>query len=102
VSYRKTVILVTVTAFALSIFGFRYVQNSSFRRRTARARPRSVAAAGASFQATETQVKRMEEKLDGDESVVNYVAYVAAAARASTFRSTRSSVTELRAARDRH
>jgi multidrug efflux pump len=77
VSYRKTVILVTVSVFALSLFGFRYVQNQFF---PSSNRPELVVdlwlPQGASFQATEMQVKRMEEKLAGDENVVSYVAYV--------------------------
>ena len=77
VTFRKTVILVTVAVFALSIFGFRFVQNQFF---PSSNRPELIVdlwlPQGASFQATEMQVKRMEQKLDGDESVVNYVAYV--------------------------
>ena len=77
VSYRKTVILVTVAVFALSIFGFRFVQNQFF---PSSNRPELIVdlwlPQGASFQATEEQVKRLEGKLKGDESVVNYVAYI--------------------------
>ncbi|MBI3530125.1 MAG: efflux RND transporter permease subunit [Betaproteobacteria bacterium] len=77
VNYRKTVILITVAVFALSIFGFRFVQNQFF---PSSNRPELIVdlwlPQGASFQATELQVKRMEEKLKGDENVLNYVAYV--------------------------
>ena len=77
VNYRKTVILITIAVFALSIFGFRFVQNQFF---PSSNRPELIVdlwlPQGASFQATETQVKRMEEKLKGDENVLNYVAYV--------------------------
>ena len=77
VSYRKTVILITVAVFALSIFGFRFVQNQFF---PSSNRPELIVdlwlPQGASFQATEEQVKRLEGKLKGDESVVNYVAYI--------------------------
>jgi multidrug efflux pump len=77
VNYRKTVILITVAVFALSIFGFRFVQNQFF---PSSNRPELIVdlwlPQGASFQATEEQVKRLEEKLKGDESVLNYVAYV--------------------------
>ncbi len=77
VNYRKTVILVTIAVFALSIFGFRFVQNQFF---PSSNRPELIVdlwlPQGASFQATEQQVKRMEEKLKGDENVLNYVAYV--------------------------
>ncbi|MFL6580442.1 MAG: efflux RND transporter permease subunit, partial [Burkholderiales bacterium] len=77
VNYRKTVILITVAVFALSIFGFRFVQNQFF---PSSNRPELIVdlwlPQGASFQATEIQVKRLEEKLKGDENVTNYVAYV--------------------------
>ena len=77
VNYRKTVILITVSVFALSIFGFRFVQNQFF---PSSNRPELIVdlwlPQGASFQATEVQVKRLEEKLKGDENVLNYVAYV--------------------------
>jgi multidrug efflux pump len=77
VNYRKTVILITVAVFALSIFGFRFVQNQFF---PSSNRPELIVdlwlPQGASFQATEVQVKRLEDKLKGDENVLNYVAYV--------------------------
>ena len=77
VNYRKTVMLITVAVFALSIFGFRFVQNQFF---PSSNRPELIVdlwlPQGASFQATEVQVKRLEEKLKGDENVLNYVAYV--------------------------
>ena len=77
VNYRKTVILITIAIFALSIFGFRFVQNQFF---PSSNRPELIVdlwlPQGASFQATEAQVIRMEEKLQGDANVVNYVAYV--------------------------
>ncbi|HXF17524.1 MAG TPA: efflux RND transporter permease subunit [Burkholderiales bacterium] len=77
VNYRKTVILITVAVFALSIFGFRFVQNQFF---PSSNRPELIVdlwlPQGASFQATEVQVKRLEQKLKGDENVSNFVAYV--------------------------
>jgi len=77
VSYRKTVILITVAVFALSIFGFRFVQNQFF---PSSNRPELIVdlwlPQGASFQATELQVKRLEDKLKGDDNVLNFVAYV--------------------------
>ena len=77
VGYRKTVILITVAVFALSIFGFRFVQNQFF---PSSNRPELIVdlwlPQGASFQATEVQVKRLEDKLKGDENVLNFVAYV--------------------------
>ena len=77
VSYRKTVILITIAVFTVSIFGFRFVQNQFF---PSSNRPELIVdlwlPQGASFQASEEQVKRLEGKLKGDESVVNYVAYI--------------------------
>src|SRR3954462_9750321 len=77
VNYRKTVILITIAVFALSIFGFRFVQNQFF---PSSNRPELIVdlwlPQGASFKATEIQVKRFEEKLKGNENVSNYVAYV--------------------------
>ena len=77
VNYRKTVIVITVAVFALSLFGFRFVQNQFF---PSSNRPELIVdlwlPQGASFQATELQVKRLEEKLKGDESVLRFVAYV--------------------------
>jgi multidrug efflux pump len=77
VTYRKSVILVTVVTFALAISGFRFVQNQFF---PSSNRPELIVdlwlPQGASFQATEAQVKRLEEKLLNDENVQNFVAYV--------------------------
>ncbi|MEQ1880522.1 MAG: efflux RND transporter permease subunit [Burkholderiales bacterium] len=77
VTWRKTVILITVSMFALSIFGFRFVQQQFF---PSSNRPELVVdlwlPQGSSFMATETQVKRLEEKLKSDPNVVNFVAYV--------------------------
>ena len=77
VTYRKSVILVTVVTFALAISGFRFVQNQFF---PSSNRPELIVdlwlPQGASFQATEVQVKRLEEKLLNDENVLNFVAYV--------------------------
>ncbi len=77
VNYRKTVILITIAVFALSIFGFRFVQNQFF---PSSNRPELIVdlwlPQGASFQATEAQVKRLEDKLKGDGNVLSYVAYV--------------------------
>ncbi|MFN0038479.1 MAG: efflux RND transporter permease subunit [Burkholderiales bacterium] len=77
VHWRKTVILVTVIAFLLSIFGFQFVQQQFF---PSSNRPEIVVdlwlPQGSSFQATEIQVKRLEEKLKNDPNIVNFVAYV--------------------------
>ncbi len=77
VTYRKTVIIATVLVFALSIYGFKFVQNQFF---PSSNRPELLVdfwlPQGASFAATEHQVKRLEEKLKGDAEIENYVAYV--------------------------
>jgi multidrug efflux pump len=77
VTYSKTVVLITVVTFALSISGFRFVQNQFF---PSSNRPELIVdlwlPQGASFQATEAEVKRLEEKLKNDENVLNFVAYV--------------------------
>jgi multidrug efflux pump len=77
VTWRKTVILVTIAVFALSMFGFRFVQQQFF---PSSNRPELIVdlwlPQGASFQATEAQVKRFENWLKGDANIENYVAYV--------------------------
>ena len=77
VAWRKTVILLTVAVFALSMFGFRFVQQQFF---PSSNRPELIVdlwlPQGASFQATEAQVRRFEEKLKGDANIENYVAYI--------------------------
>jgi len=77
VAWRKTVILVTAAVFALSMFGFRFVQQQFF---PSSNRPELIVdlwlPQGASFQATEVQVRRFEDRLRGDANVENYVAYV--------------------------
>jgi multidrug efflux pump len=77
VNYRKTVIVVTLGVFALSIFGFQFVQQQFF---PSSNRPELIVdlwmPQGSSFQATEGQVQRLEQKLKGDPNILNYVAYV--------------------------
>jgi multidrug efflux pump len=77
VTWRKTVILLTVGVFAVAMFGFQFVQQQFF---PSSNRPELIVdlwlPQGASFQATEAQVKRFEAKLKGDADIVNYVAYV--------------------------
>ncbi len=77
VNYRKTVIVATAIVFAVSIMGFRFVQNQFF---PSSNRPELIVdlwlPQGASFHATEVQVKRLEQSLKSDPNVVNYVAYV--------------------------
>ena len=78
ITWRKTVILVTVAAFAASIFGFRFIQQQFF--------PSSTRlevlvdlklAEGSSYWATEREVTRMEAFLNREKDLyVNYVSYV--------------------------
>jgi len=78
VAWRKTVIVVTVAAFALSIFGFRFVQQQFFPASTRLELLIDLKLPeGASFAATEREVKRVEAILAKEtESVENYVSYV--------------------------
>ena len=77
VIHRKTVIALTAAAFALSIYGFQYVQNQFF---PSSNRPELMVdlwlPQGASFEATENETRRLEEKLKGDPDIENYVAYI--------------------------
>ena len=78
VTHRKTVIAVTVLLFAGSLFAFKLVQQQFFPSST---RVELLVdlklAEGSSFQATETQVQKMENYLDGQKDLyVNYVSYV--------------------------
>ncbi len=77
VTSRKTVIIFTALIFALSIYGFQFVQNQFF---PSSNRPELLVdlwlPQGASFEATENEVKRLEEKLKGDPDIENYVVYV--------------------------
>ena len=78
VTHRKTVIAVTLLLFAGSLFAFKFVQQQFF--------PSSTRVEllvdlklpeGSSFQATETQVKKMEKYLDSQKDLFdNYVSYV--------------------------
>lgn len=74
---RKTVIGLTAGLFALSIYGFQFVQNQFF---PSSNRPELLIdlwlPQGASFEATENEAKRLEEQLAGDTDIDNYVAYV--------------------------
>ncbi len=78
ITWRKTVIAITVLLFALSVFGFKFVQQQFF--------PSSTRLEvlvdlklpeGSSFWATETEVKKMEALLDKEKALFdNYVSYV--------------------------
>jgi multidrug efflux pump len=77
VTWRKTVIALTLVVFALSLYGFQFVQQQFF---PSSNRPELMVdmwlPQGASYEATEREVKRLEERLEADADVVHYVAYV--------------------------
>jgi multidrug efflux pump len=77
ITRRKTVIVSTALLFALAMYGFQFVQNQFF---PSSNRPELLVdlwlPQGASFEATENEVKRLEEQLKGDPDVENFVAYV--------------------------
>jgi multidrug efflux pump len=77
VTWRRTVLAITGAVFALSLFGFQFVQQQFF---PSSNRPELIVdlwlPQGASYQATEREVRRMEAKLGSDADIVNYVAYV--------------------------
>ena len=78
ITWRKTVIVFTIAAFALSVFGFKFVQQQFF--------PSSTRLEilvdlklpeGSSYWATERQVRKMETLLNRDKDLyVSYVSYV--------------------------
>jgi multidrug efflux pump len=77
VAHRKTVIVVTVAIFALSMFGFRFVQQQFFPASTRLELLVDLTLPqGSSFQATETQVKKLERILAREEGIDNFVSYV--------------------------
>lgn len=77
VTWRKTVIGITVGAFALAIVGFGLVQQQFFPDST---RPELLVDLtlphGASFSATESEVKRLEKALAAEKGIENYISYV--------------------------
>jgi len=77
VSYRRSVILLTVGIFAASIFGFKFVQQQFFPDST---RPELIVdmrlAEGVSYAATDSEVKRLEGWLAKQPGIENYVAYI--------------------------
>jgi len=77
VDHRRTVIATTVVLFALAIFGFRFVQQQFFPDST---RPELLVdlklAEGASLDATEAQVRKLEAWLQARSELDNYVSYV--------------------------
>jgi multidrug efflux pump len=77
VTYRKTVILITLAVFVLSIFGFRFIEQQFF---PSSNRPELIVDLwlpdGSSLKATEHEVEKLEKQLAGDKNIVNFVCYV--------------------------
>jgi multidrug efflux pump len=82
VTHRKTVILLTVLLFAVSVFAFRFVQQQFFPSSTrVELMVNLKLAEGSSFAATAAQVKKMEATLDKEKQLFdNYVSYVGSGA----------------------
>ncbi len=79
--HRWLVIVTTVVLFALSVFGFRFVEQQFFPSST---RPELLVdlklAESASLTATRAQVEKLEAVLAGDDDLINHVAFVGAGA----------------------
>lgn len=78
VEHRKTVILLTVLLFAVSVYAFRFVQQQFFPSSTrVELMVDMKLAEGSSFAATEAQVLKMEAALEKEKDLFdNYVSYV--------------------------
>ncbi len=77
VTYRKTVIVITLALFAVSIVMFGMVQQQFFPpSNRAEIMVDLKLAEGASLKATEAQVRKLEKLLQQKEGIENYVAYV--------------------------
>jgi len=77
VRFRKTVILITVALFISSVIGFGFVEQQFF---PSSSRPELILEMrlpqGASFEATEKEVKKLETLLANDQNIVNYATYI--------------------------
>jgi multidrug efflux pump len=77
VNWRKSVIIVTLLIFAFSLYSFRFIENQFF---PSSNRNELIVdlwlPQGSSFKATQTESKKLEQLLAGDENIVNYVAYI--------------------------
>ena len=78
ITWRKTVIVATVALFALSIFGFKFVQQQFFPSSTrVELLVDMKLAEGSSYWATEREVRKLEAILKGEKQYYdNYVSYV--------------------------
>jgi len=77
VRFRKTVILITVALFISSVIGFGFVEQQFF---PSSSRPELLLEMrlpqGASFEATEKEVKKLETILANDSNIINYASYI--------------------------
>lgn len=77
VEWRKTTIAITLAVFALGVLGFRFIEQQFF---PDSSRPELMVEMwlpeGASFGATENQVKKFEAFLAGQEGIRSYTSYV--------------------------
>ena len=77
VDWRKTVILLTMVVFAISIWGFKFVEQQFF---PVSDRNEVVVdlwlPEGSTFQSMEKEVERFEQRLNGDPRVLQHTAYV--------------------------
>ncbi len=77
VNWRKSVIIITLIIFSLSIYAFRFVENQFFPSSNRNELLVDIwLPQGSSFKATERYAKKLESVLAKDKGVVNYVAYI--------------------------
>ena len=77
VNWRKTVILITLIIFSISIYSFRFVENQFFPSSNRNELLVDIwLPQGSSFKATEAQAQKLESILAKDKGVVNYIAYI--------------------------
>lgn len=79
VEHPKSIVMGTVVAFGIALFGFTTIQQQFFPQSS---RPELIInvrlAEGASFEATEAEVARIEALLQGDEDIEHFTAYTGA------------------------
>ena len=77
VKWRKTVILITLILFSLSLYSFQFVENQFF---PSSNRHELIVdlwlPQGSSFQASEAEAEKLEKLLSEDSDIINYVSYI--------------------------
>ncbi len=77
VNWRKTVIVITLLVFGVSIYSFRFVEHQFFPSSNRNELLVDIwLPQGSSFKATENQARKLESILAKDKGVVNYVTYI--------------------------